>query len=152
MTDPFTHFARWTERQAGRSHSFAVATLLIITWAATGPLFSWSDTWQLVINTGTTIVTFLMVFLIQHSQNRDTQAIQLKLDELIRASKTASNDLINLEELSEGELAAVKEAFVRLAERRGVTIPELCADIRPRDDSAAGGRRAPKRQSETAGT
>jgi len=107
----FSRFTRWTERQLGRSITFALAFLAIILWAATGPLFGWSDTWQLVINTGTTIVTFLMVFVIQNTQNRDTAAIHLKLDELIRAR----NSLISLEEQSESEVAEVKSAFVDLA-------------------------------------
>jgi low affinity Fe/Cu permease len=120
MTDSFSQFARWTERQAGRAHSFAVALGVIVVWAVTGPIFDFSDTWQLVVNTGTTIVTFLMVFLIQHSQNRDTQAIQLKLDELIRVNKEAHNNLMNLEDMSEHEIETVKKAFARLAERHRV--------------------------------
>jgi low affinity Fe/Cu permease len=111
----FSRFTRWTERQLGRSITFALAFLAIILWAATGPLFGWSDTWQLVINTGTTIVTFLMVFVIQNTQNRDTAAIHLKLDELIRVNKAARNSLISLEEQSESEVAEVKSAFVDLA-------------------------------------
>ena len=82
----FDRFARWTEHQLGRSVTFALAVLSIVVWGVTGTLFGWSDTWQLVINTGTTIVTFLMVFVIQNAQNRDTQALQLKLDELIRVN------------------------------------------------------------------
>jgi low affinity Fe/Cu permease len=119
----FSRFARWTELQAGRSHTFVIALCLIVMWAATGPYFRFSDTWQLVINTGTTIVTFLMVFLIQHAQNRDTQAIKLKLDELIRVNRTARNSLLNLEDMSEEELANLKDAFNRVAESRGE--PEL---------------------------
>jgi len=111
----FSRFTRWTERQLGRSITFALAFLAIILWAATGPLFGWSDTWQLVINTGTTIVTFLMVFVIQNTQNRDTAAIHLKLDELIRVNETARNSLISLEEQSESEVEDVKSAFVDLA-------------------------------------
>jgi low affinity Fe/Cu permease len=122
--DIFSCFARWTELQAGRAHTFALAIGLVVVWGLTGPLFGFSDTWQLVINTGTTIITFLMVFLIQHSQNRDTQAIQLKLDELIRVNKRARNDLMNLEEMSEEDLAAVKQAFAKLAEKRGVELGE----------------------------
>ncbi|HEX6840612.1 MAG TPA: low affinity iron permease family protein, partial [Stellaceae bacterium] len=118
MKAAFSHFARWTERQAGRAHTFVIALGLIILWGATGPYFQYSDTWQLVINTGTTIVTFLMVFLIQHSQNRDTQAIQLKLDELIRVNRAARNSLMDLEDMSEQELQHLKEAFGRVAEKR----------------------------------
>jgi low affinity Fe/Cu permease len=120
MTDTFSRFARWTERQTGRAHTFAVAVGIIVVWGVTGPIFAFSDTWQLVVNTGTTIVTFLMVFLIQHSQNRDTQAIQLKLDELIRVNKEAHNNLMNLEDMSENEIATLKKAFSRLAERSHV--------------------------------
>jgi low affinity Fe/Cu permease len=120
MTDMFSRFARYTERQAGKAHTFALAVGLIIIWAVTGPIFGFSDTWQLVINTGTTIVTFLMVFLIQHSQNRDTQAIQLKLDELIRVNKEAHNNLMNLEDMSENEIETLKKAFARLAEHHNV--------------------------------
>ncbi|MBV9813214.1 MAG: low affinity iron permease family protein, partial [Acetobacteraceae bacterium] len=96
----FDRFSRWTERQAGRSLAFVLATALIAVWAITGPFFHWSDTWQLLINTGTTIVTFLMVFLIQNTHSRDTRAINLKLDELIRVSEAARQSLIGLEELS----------------------------------------------------
>jgi low affinity Fe/Cu permease len=118
----FSSFARWTERQAGRSHTFAFAVGIIVVWAVTGPFFHWSDTWQLIINTGTTIVTFLMVFLIQQSQNRDTQAIQLKLDELIRVNRAARNSLIELEDMSEEDLQRMREAFVRLAKKRHIDL------------------------------
>ena len=111
----FDHFARWTEHRLGRSVTFALACLSIVLWAVTGPFFHWSDTWQLVINTGTTIVTFLMVFVIQNTQNRDTQALQLKLDELIRVNTAARNSLMGLEEKSESEVADIKSAFVELA-------------------------------------
>ena len=127
MNAVFSHFARWTERQAGRAHTFVVALGLIVLWGATGPYFGYSDTWQLVINTGTTIITFLMVFLIQHSQNRDTQAIQLKLDELIRVNRSARNSLMDLEDMSEQELAQLKEAFCDVAEKRGT--PELARGL-----------------------
>jgi low affinity Fe/Cu permease len=83
----FARFARWVERQVGRSSTFVLAIAVVLLWAVSGPVFRWSDTWQLVINTGTTIVTFLMVFVIQNTQSRDTQAMQLKLDELIRVNK-----------------------------------------------------------------
>ena len=111
----FDRFARWTERQLGRSVTFALAVLCVILWAATGPVFGWSDTWQLVINTGTTIVTFLMVFVIQNAQNRDTQALQLKLDELIRVNTEARNSLMGLEEKSESEVQDIKSALVDFA-------------------------------------
>jgi len=111
----FDRFARWTEHQLGRSVTFALAFLSIVLWGVTGPFFGWSDTWQLVINTGTTIVTFLMVFVIQNTQNRDTQAIHLKLDELIRVNSTARDSLMGLEEKSELEVKKVKSAFVELA-------------------------------------
>jgi len=111
----FDRFARWTEHQLGRSVTFALAVLSIVVWGVTGPLFGWSDTWQLVINTGTTIVTFLMVFVIQNAQNRDTQAVQVKLDELIRVNMAARNSLMGLEEKSEGEVENIKSALVELA-------------------------------------
>ena len=112
----FAGIAQWASCQAGRSWTFIAAVATVLAWAATGPLFHWSDTWQLVINTGTTIVTFLMVFLIQHAQNRDTQAIHVKLDELIRATRGAHNRLIALEDQSEEELAAAREELRRVAE------------------------------------
>jgi low affinity Fe/Cu permease len=111
----FERFARWTERQLGRSDTFALAVLSVVLWGALGPLFGWSDTWQLVINTGTTIVTFLMVFVIQNAQNRDTQALQLKLDELIRVNTAARNSLMGLEQKSESEVQDIKSASVDLA-------------------------------------
>jgi len=114
----FDRVARWTERQVGRPAAFALALLTVALWAATGPLFGWSDTWQLIINTGTTIVTFLMVFIIQSTQNRDTQALQLKLDELIRVNRAARNSLIDLEERSETEVDKVKSGFDALASGR----------------------------------
>jgi low affinity Fe/Cu permease len=111
----FDRFARWTEHQVGRSVTFALAVLSILVWGMTGPIFAWSDTWQLVINTGTTIVTFLMVFVIQNAQNRDTQALQLKLDELIRVNTAARNSLMGLEEKSGSEVEDIKSALVDLA-------------------------------------
>ena len=102
----------WT----GTTAAFGAAVTLIVVWAATGPIFHYSDTWQLVINTGTTIITFLMVFLIQNTQNRDAVAIHLKLDELIRALKGARNKLVDLEELSDEELEALRKEFQRLSE------------------------------------
>uniref|UniRef100_UPI0005B26CA5 low affinity iron permease family protein n=1 Tax=Methylobacterium sp. B34 TaxID=95563 RepID=UPI0005B26CA5 len=93
LSDAFSRFARWMERQSGRPGAFVTAFAVVLVWGVTGPLFHFSDTWQLVINTGTTIVTFLMVFIIQNAQNRDTQAIHLKLDELIRATRFARNGM-----------------------------------------------------------
>jgi low affinity Fe/Cu permease len=118
----FTRFAKGTANAAGRPASFALAFTVIVVWAVSGPLFHWSDTWQLVINTGTTIVTFLMVFLIQSTQNRDAEAVQVKLDELLRVSPGAHNVLLNLEELEEHELERIRAVYVKLAEtaRRGV--------------------------------
>jgi low affinity Fe/Cu permease len=111
----YTSFARWVARASGRSITFALALGLIVTWIATGPLFQFSDTWQLVINTATTIVTFLMVFVIQNTQNRDTEAIQIKLDELIRSTQGAHNALLDLEELEEEELDRFRARYETLA-------------------------------------
>jgi low affinity Fe/Cu permease len=111
----FSRLAKWASRASGRPAAFILALSAVAIWIVTGPLFGFSDTWQLVINTGTTIVTFLMVFLIQSSQNRDTEAIQLKLDELIRATRGAHNKLMDLEELEENELEAVHESYATLA-------------------------------------
>ena len=114
----FSRFAKKTSCYAGKPATFAVAVLIIIAWAACGPLFGFSDTWQLVINTSTTIVTFLMVFLIQNSQNRDSEALQIKLDELIRVQKSANNALMDLEDLSEKDIDETRKEFVRLAEEK----------------------------------
>ena len=111
----FSDFARWLALWAGRPLAFIVAAAAVVLWALSGPLFGFSDTWQLVINTSTTIVTFLMVFLIQNTQNRDTEALQLKLDELIRVNEKARNRLLRLEELTEGEMDDVKKTFTGLA-------------------------------------
>src|SRR6266705_4701532 len=111
----FPSFARSMANASGKPATFVIAVLVIIVWAVTGPIFGYSDTWQLVINTGTTIVTFLMVFVIQNTQNRDTEAIQLKLDELIRVNVAARNSLMSLEEKPESEVEEVKTAFVQLA-------------------------------------
>ena len=116
----FSHAAQWTSRQCGRPLTFGLAAAIVVIWAITGPIFGYSDTWQLVINTGTTIVTFLMVFLIQNTQNRDSAAVQLKLDELIRASAHARNRLLTVEDLSEEELEELKQSFARVARQRGI--------------------------------
>lgn len=118
MSDLFGQFARWVERQAGRPETFALALLIVAAWAAVGPLFRWSDTWQLVINTGTTIVTFLMVFVLLNTQTRDTKAIQLKLDELIRVDERARDAMIDLEQMSDAELERLRAAFEAHAARQ----------------------------------
>ena len=112
----FARFAKATARAAGHAGTFGVAVVIVLIWASTGPLFHFSDTWQLVINTGTTIVTFLMVFLIQNTQNRDSVAMQVKLDELLRALKGAATAMADLEDLTETELDAFKRHYAKLAE------------------------------------
>jgi low affinity Fe/Cu permease len=112
----FTRFAQWTSRISGRPITFIVAISMVILWAVTGPLFHFSDTWQLVINTSTTIMTFLMVFLIQNTQNRDSEAIHIKLDELIRSIEGAQNALLDLEELEEEDLNRIRQDYERLAQ------------------------------------
>ena len=109
-------FAHWVTVRAGSSWAFALALGIVLIWLITGPIFNYSDTWQLVINTGTTIVTFLMVFLIQRSQNKESLAIQLKLNELVAAVRGASNRLINIEDLSEEEVKTLHEHYARLVE------------------------------------
>ncbi len=111
----YSGFAKSASRYCGRPSTFALAVLVIAVWMLTGPLFHYSDTWQLVINTSTTIITFLMVFLIQSTQNRDTAAIQIKLDELIRATQGAHNALLDLEELEEAALHAFRGKYQSLA-------------------------------------
>jgi low affinity Fe/Cu permease len=134
----FRKFAQTTAEMVGRSQAFLVAALVVVTWAFTGPLFHFSDTWQLVINTGTTIVTFLMVFLIQNTQNRDSHAVHLKLDELIRANKHARNALLGLETMGDAELAQLQTEFETLrdkvAQRRArVTAHQIAAAPKPTD-------------------
>ena len=122
ISDAFRIFARGSSKTLGSAWAFAGAILIILVWALTGPTFHFSDTWQLIINTGTTIVTFLMVFLIQNTQNRDSKAMQLKLDEIIRALTKARNEMVDLEDLSDEELNKLELQFRRLrtkAERHG---------------------------------
>ncbi len=116
QTSWYSQFAKQAAHFCGRPRVFTIAVAIILVWIVTGPLFNFSDTWQLVINTGTTIVTFLMVFLIQNTQNRDTQAIQIKLDELIRATQGAHNALLDLEELEEETLDAFRAKYQALAQ------------------------------------
>jgi len=116
-TSAFTRLAKSAARFTGRPLCFGLAVLVIVAWVVTGPMFGYSNTWQLVINTGTTIVTFLMVFLIQNTQNRDTEAIQIKLDELIRATQGANNRLLDLEELEDRELEDFRNRYESIAEQ-----------------------------------
>jgi low affinity Fe/Cu permease len=122
VSDAFRVFARRSSMMLGSAWAFAGAVLVIVVWLLTGPTFHFSDTWQLIINTATTVITFLMVFLIQNTQNRDAKAMHLKLDEIIRALKGARNELVDLEDLSDEELKKLEEQFRRLrtkAERSG---------------------------------
>src|SRR6185369_16986153 len=121
-SDSFRIFARRSSTVLGSAWAFGIAILVIVIWGLTGPTFHYSDTWQLIINTGTTIVTFLMVFLIQNTQNRDAKAVHLKLDEVIRALKGARNELVDLENLSDEDLTSLEKQFERVrkkAERDG---------------------------------
>jgi low affinity Fe/Cu permease len=111
----FTRLTKWTAHASGRSSTFILAVLVIVVWACTGPIFGFSNTWQLIINTGTTIVTFLMVFLIQSTQNRDAEAMQIKLDEIIRSIEGAKNELLDLEELEDDELERTRDVYEELA-------------------------------------
>ena len=113
----FTRLTKWTARAAGRPLTFVVAVSVVSIWALMGPYFGFSDTWQLVINTATTIVTFLMVFLIQSTQNRDGEAVQVKLDEIIRAIGNARNEVLDLEELEEEDLVAIRKTYEELARK-----------------------------------
>lgn len=116
-TSTFTRLAKHASAFTGRPTCFGLALAVVIVWAISGPLFGFSDTWQLVINTGTTIITFLMVFLIQNTQNRDTQAMQIKLDELIHVTSRANNELLDLEELEESELERLREHYEAMAQK-----------------------------------
>jgi low affinity Fe/Cu permease len=123
LSDRFSRAAQWAAQQCGRAHTFIAAIVVIIAWAACGPAFHYSDTWQLIINTGTTIITFLMVFLIQNTQNRDTTAIQLKLDELIRANEHARNQMLRLEDLTENQIKHLKASFASSAPVEAIREP-----------------------------
>src|SRR6266566_6392991 len=116
MASWFSRFAKWTSSKLGHPLAFFIAVLIIVVWALAGPIFHFSNTWQLVINTGTTIITFLMVFLIQNSQNRDSEAMQVKLDELIRAIKGADNSLLNIENMTEQDLQDLQKHYIHLAQ------------------------------------
>ncbi|HET6579670.1 MAG TPA: low affinity iron permease family protein [Gemmatimonadales bacterium] len=137
--ESFTRFAKATARASGHPVTFGLAVFVILAWAVTGPLFHFSDTWQLVINTGTTVVTFLMVFLIQNTQNRDSVAMQIKLDELLRAVKGAHTALADLEDMTESELDEFKARYVRLAEAAKAN-PGLDGDEQDEQQKAAEGQ------------
>ena len=117
VSDAFRVFARRSSSMLGSAWAFTAALLVIVIWLVTGPVFHFSNTWQLIINTATTIITFLMVFLIQNTQNRDAKAVHLKLDELIRAIKNARNELVDLEELSDEELQMLEQQFRKMRQR-----------------------------------
>ena len=139
-TSWFPAFARSLSTWSGRPVAFLLAIALVLGWAVTGPLFDYSETWQLVINTSTTIITFLMVFLIQHTQNRDTEAMQIKLDELIRATDGAHNAILDLEELDEEELRAQHKLYTKLAARAREQLEKGDSDMDcPAIAPAAGG-------------
>lgn len=116
-TGIFSRLARWVARTSGRSPAFGGACLIIVLWGLSGPLFAFSDTWQLVVNTGTTIVTFLMVFLIQNTQYRDSEAMHIKLDELLRAVDGAHNSLLDLEELTQDDIDRIRSRYSALARK-----------------------------------
>ena len=117
MSDLFRRFAQGVSRATGHASAFVIAVLVVVVWLVTGPLFQYSNTWQLAINTGTTIVTFLMVFILQNTQNRDNQALQLKLDELLRAIHSARTSFVDIEELPDAALEALAEEFRTMHER-----------------------------------
>jgi low affinity Fe/Cu permease len=125
MRELFRKFAQITSAVVGSSWAFIFAVLIILVWAITGPMFHYSDTWQLVINTGTTIITFLMVFLIQNTQNRDAKAIHLKLDELIKGVKGARTSMVNLEQLSDEDLEQLQKEFERIHRNESNDIEEV---------------------------
>ena len=133
----FSRFATAASRGAGKPVTFVIAVATIVAWAIVGPVFGFSDTWQLVINTATTIVTFLMVFLIQNTQNRDAEAMQIKLDELIRAVKGAQNSLLDLEELDEAELDQIRDRYEELARRARDRVDKRAAAARKKNGERA---------------
>jgi low affinity Fe/Cu permease len=141
----FGRFAQGAARAMGHPLAFVLAVVVILGWALTGPAFGFSDTWQLVINTGTTIVTFLMVFLIQNTQNRESAAVQLKLDELIRAQHGAHNALLDLEELGEVELEHLRAAYEALAQRARIDLQQGLLDTDTPEARTAAPERMPSR-------
>ena len=147
----FTRFAKGTARAAGNPATFCVAVAIILLWAVTGPLFGFSDTWQLIINTGTTIITFLMVFLIQNTQNRDSEAIQVKLDELIRSIEGAHLALLDLEELDDKDLDRICHDYRELAKqaRRDLRAGKSDTDVREVGEQRRKQQSDKRRQSKT---
>ncbi|MFI4969303.1 MAG: low affinity iron permease family protein [Lysobacterales bacterium] len=142
-TSWFTRFASIASRATGRPITFALAALIVVVWAVSGPLFGFSDTWQLVINTGTTIITFLMVFLIQNTQNRDSEAMHVKLDEMIRALEGAHNGLLDLEELEDEDLDRIRKRYRDLAKKAREEVQAGGRDIGCEDvDDTDGGEDA----------
>lgn len=129
MNEFFRKFAAKVSKVVGSGWAFILAVTIIIVWAITGPVFAFSDTWQLIINTGTTIITFLMVFLIQNTQNRDAKAIHLKLDELIHGLRGPHTGFVDLEDMSDEELEDLEEAFRRLREKKGLSVKEFVKEV-----------------------
>ncbi len=137
VSDAFRVFAHRSATMLGSAWAFSVAVLVILVWLLTGPMFHFSDTWQLIINTATTVITFLMVFLIQNTQNRDAKAMHLKLDELIRAIKNARNELVDLEELSDEELKKLEEQFRNMRKRAENDETSPSRHVDPVEDAAS---------------
>jgi low affinity Fe/Cu permease len=147
----FTRFANGASRATGKPVTFVLALVIVAVWAVTGPMFGFSDTWQLIINTGTTIVTFLMVFLIQNTQNRDSEAMHVKMDELIRALEGAHNALLDLEELDDRTLDTIRGRYRKLAEkaRDDILAGKLdigCEDVDENDEDEAASRAASRKK------
>jgi len=148
-TSWFTHFAQAASSVTGRPVTFITAAAVIVLWAVSGPLFGYSDTWQLVINTGTTIVTFLMVFVIQNTQNRDTAAMHIKMDELIRVSRTGRNILLDLEELDDKDLEAIRQDYERLAEEGRSAAQKRSPRAAAKPKRASPKKASPKKRSDS---
>ena len=149
MSDPklwFVHFAQWVSHVTGRPIAFLLAVTSIVVWGLTGPLFGYSDTWQLVINTATTIVTFLMVFVIQNTQNRDTAAMHIKIDELIRVTQKARNVLLDLEEVDDATLEQLRQDYGRLARKAKsrTSTPTRAEAVPAKPGRSGSGRRKPR--------
>ena len=147
INERFNRFSHRASRVVGSSYAFIVALLIVALWLASGPVFGFSDTWQLIINTGTTIVTFLMVFVIQNSQNRDAIGLHLKIDELIRATTGARNSMIDLDKLTDAQLAELEQEFMRICQEGGAGSDQWTAGAAPHAHarSAAQARHRPRR-------